>query len=75
MTGFGERYFDDLHPNQELIDYMRALRERGYRMAICTNNVREWEPLWRAKLPGGRDLRRRRRLGLRRRPQARAAHL
>ena len=20
-------------------------------MAICTNNVREWEPLWRAKLP------------------------
>jgi putative hydrolase of the HAD superfamily len=30
---------------------MRELRGRGYRMAICTNNVREWEPLWRAKLP------------------------
>jgi putative hydrolase of the HAD superfamily len=30
---------------------MRALKDRGYRMAICTNNVREWEPLWRAKLP------------------------
>jgi putative hydrolase of the HAD superfamily len=27
------------------------LRERGMRMAILTNNVREWEPLWRAKLP------------------------
>jgi putative hydrolase of the HAD superfamily len=40
-----------LSPNQPLIDYMRELRARGYRMAICTNNVREWEPLWRAKLP------------------------
>ena len=30
---------------------MRSLKGRGYRMAICTNNVREWEPLWRAKLP------------------------
>jgi putative hydrolase of the HAD superfamily len=30
---------------------MRDLRGRGYKMAICTNNVREWEPLWRAKLP------------------------
>jgi putative hydrolase of the HAD superfamily len=51
MTGFSERYFEHLHPNQALIDYMRELRQRGYRMAICTNNVREWEPLWRAKLP------------------------
>ena len=30
---------------------MRELRDRGYRMAILTNNVREWEELWRAKLP------------------------
>jgi putative hydrolase of the HAD superfamily len=34
-----------------MLDLMRELRERGYRMAILTNNVREWEPLWRAKLP------------------------
>jgi putative hydrolase of the HAD superfamily len=34
-----------------LIDYMRELRGRGYKLAICTNNVREWEPLWRAMLP------------------------
>ena len=27
---------------------MRGLRDRGYKLAICTNNVREWEPLWRA---------------------------
>jgi putative hydrolase of the HAD superfamily len=30
---------------------MRELRGRGYRMAICTNNVREWEHRWRAMLP------------------------
>jgi putative hydrolase of the HAD superfamily len=51
MSGFGEIYFENLDPNDELIDYMRRLRSRGLRMAICTNNVREWEPLWRAMLP------------------------
>jgi epoxide hydrolase-like predicted phosphatase len=51
MHGFGERYFEHLHPNEPMIEYMRDLRRRGYRLAICTNNVREWEPLWRAKLP------------------------
>jgi putative hydrolase of the HAD superfamily len=48
---FGERYFEHLHPNERMIEYMRELRGRGYKLAICTNNVREWEPLWRAKLP------------------------
>ncbi len=51
LRGFGASYFEHLHPNQRLIDYMRELRERGYKLAICTNNVREWEPLWRAMLP------------------------
>ncbi len=51
LRGFGEQYFEHLHPNTALIDYMGSLRSRGYRLAICTNNVREWEPLWRAKLP------------------------
>ncbi len=51
MADFGERYFAHLTPNQAMIDYMRQLRERGYRMAICTNNVREWEHRWRAMLP------------------------
>lgn len=50
LHGFGERYFENLRPNERVIDYMRELRDRGYEMAICTNNVREWEPLWRAKL-------------------------
>ncbi len=51
LDGFGERYFANLHPNEPMIDYMRALRDRGYQMAICTNNVREWESRWRAMLP------------------------
>jgi putative hydrolase of the HAD superfamily len=51
LDGFGERYFGHLKPNERLIDYMRELRERGYKMAICTNNIREWEELWRGMLP------------------------
>lgn len=51
MDGFGERYFEHLHPNETVIAYMRELRSRGYKLAICTNNVREWESRWRAMLP------------------------
>jgi putative hydrolase of the HAD superfamily len=52
QQGFGARLMDALDPNQELFDRFAALRaERGLRFALCTNNVREWEPLWRAKLP------------------------
>lgn len=46
-----EVYFEHLRPNGPMIDFMADLRRRGVRMALCTNNVREWEPLWRAKLP------------------------
>jgi epoxide hydrolase-like predicted phosphatase len=51
MDGFGERYFAHLEPNTPMIAYMGELRERGYKLAICTNNVREWEHRWRAMLP------------------------
>ena len=51
LHGFRDIFFSALHPNRRLIDYMAELRERGLRMAILTNNVREWEALWRAKLP------------------------
>jgi putative hydrolase of the HAD superfamily len=46
-----ELYFERLDPNPPMIAYIGALRERGLRTALLTNNVREWEPLWRAKLP------------------------
>ncbi|HEX5145578.1 MAG TPA: HAD family phosphatase [Conexibacter sp.] len=51
LARFGEAFFRHLHPNEELFAFMRTLHERGYRMAILTNNVREWEPLWRSMLP------------------------
>lgn len=44
-------YFERLQPNREMIEFVRALPRRGVRAALLTNNVREWEPLWRAKLP------------------------
>lgn len=51
LERFGERFVSKLRPNEPMIEFMRELKGRGYRMAICTNNIREWEPLWRAKLP------------------------
>ena len=49
-------YFDNLEPNPPMIAYVSELRERGLRTALLTNNVREWEPLWRAKLPELEDI-------------------
>jgi putative hydrolase of the HAD superfamily len=51
MHRFKEIYFEALHPNEAMIDLMRELKGEGYRMAMLTNNVREWEPLWRSMLP------------------------
>jgi putative hydrolase of the HAD superfamily len=51
LHGFSEVYFRALHANEPMLELMRELRERGFRMAILTNNVREWEEQWRAKLP------------------------
>jgi epoxide hydrolase-like predicted phosphatase len=47
---FSEIYFDALHPNEPMIDLMREAKQ-GHRMGLLTNNVREWEPLWRSMLP------------------------
>ena len=44
-------YFERLEPNGPMIEFIRGLRGRGVRAALLTNNVREWEPLWRSKLP------------------------
>jgi putative hydrolase of the HAD superfamily len=48
---FREVYFEALHPNPPMIELMRELKAEGKRMAMLTNNVREWEPLWRSMLP------------------------
>jgi putative hydrolase of the HAD superfamily len=48
---FREIYFEALHPNPPMIDLMREAKDGGHRMGMLTNNVREWEPLWRLMLP------------------------
>jgi putative hydrolase of the HAD superfamily len=48
---FREVYFEALDPNEPMIDLMRELKSQGLTMAMLTNNVREWEPLWRSMLP------------------------
>ena len=51
LDGYGARLMASLEPNEPLLDHYRALRERGVRLAILTNNVREWHDAWRAKIP------------------------
>lgn len=51
MHSFKEIYFEALEPNPPMIELMRELKAGGYRMAMLTNNVREWEPWWRPMLP------------------------
>jgi putative hydrolase of the HAD superfamily len=51
MHSFREVYFEGLQPNEAMIEQMRGLRDRGLRMALLTNNIREWEPHWRGMLP------------------------
>ena len=51
FEGFRDVFMDNLLPNEPMIALMRSLRARGLRVAMLTNNVREWEPLWRAKIP------------------------
>jgi len=48
---FREVYFDALDPNEPMIELMRELKACGLKMAMLTNNVREWEPLWRSMMP------------------------
>jgi putative hydrolase of the HAD superfamily len=51
LDGYGARLMGSLEPNEPLLDHYRALRARGVRLAILTNNVREWHEAWRAKIP------------------------
>jgi putative hydrolase of the HAD superfamily len=51
MREFAERYWAALRPNEGMLGLMREVRAAGYATALLTNNVREWEPRWRAMLP------------------------
>jgi len=51
LDGYGARLMGELEPNQPLLDHYRRLRdEHGIRLAILTNNVREWHSAWRDRL-------------------------
>ena len=50
LDGYGRRLMEALEPNTPLLDYYRRLRdEQGIRLAVLTNNVREWQPIWRPR--------------------------
>jgi putative hydrolase of the HAD superfamily len=52
LQDFAEHYFSHLSPNTEMIEHLRSLRDQdGLRLALLTNNVREWEARWRSMLP------------------------
>jgi putative hydrolase of the HAD superfamily len=52
LKDFAEHYFSHLSPNTELTDHLRRVRdEHGLRLALLTNNVKEWEPRWKSMLP------------------------
>jgi putative hydrolase of the HAD superfamily len=51
LQHFRQKFWGALHPNEPMIELMRELKASGLKMAMLTNNVREWEPLWRAMLP------------------------
>jgi putative hydrolase of the HAD superfamily len=48
---FRQKFWGALAPNEEMIELMHELKASGLKMAMLTNNVREWEPLWRSMLP------------------------
>ena len=51
MDGFADTLWDGLFANEPMIAFMASLRAEGLRMALLTNNVREWELRWRALAP------------------------
>ena len=51
LHGLADAYWRDLATNDAMVAYLRGLHARGYRLALLTNNVREWEPRWRPMVP------------------------
>jgi putative hydrolase of the HAD superfamily len=51
MHEFSDRYWAALQTNHDMVDWLHSAKARGLRLALLTNNVREWEPRWRAMLP------------------------
>ena len=54
LSELGQGYFTRLERNEPMLEFLAELRGRGLRLALCTNNVREWEPMWRPMMPRDR---------------------
>jgi len=48
---FGIDLFGELEVNPGMIDLIREVKRDGYRASLLTNNVKEWEKLWREMIP------------------------
>ena len=48
---FGLDLFGELKVNSGMIDLIREVKRDGYRASLLTNNVKEWEKLWREMIP------------------------
>jgi putative hydrolase of the HAD superfamily len=52
MESFGEHFFAALEVNEPMVAWLAHAKAcHGIRLALLTNNIREWEPRWRAMLP------------------------
>jgi len=51
LAALAETLWEGLYPNEPMIAFMASQRAAGRRMALLTNNVREWELRWRALAP------------------------
>ena len=56
LKSLAETFFGHLSANQPMVDLMASLKARGMRMAILTNNVREWEARWQGLVPELHDI-------------------
>ncbi|PXX70663.1 putative hydrolase of the HAD superfamily [Nocardia tenerifensis] len=51
LRDFRTVWFSGRFANHMMLDRLAELRGEGRTLALLTNNVREWEPYWRAQVP------------------------
>ncbi len=51
LREFTEVLWRGMRPNESVLTFLREARADGLRLALLTNNVREWEPRWRTAWP------------------------